>query len=354
MNTNTFGSSRAWGCFLFFLVAVLHCAGLVFGQERYKVTPGYAVEKGEKITTSPSTYYRAYSRAVAEKSPLVVGIEVDPPKGEWLTLRVKYEEPWNSEFYRNSIIICTPSDGTLWIEKILPSNATATDIRRVLRGPEVQRSAPFPERSSVDDEPLATGPWQEVIKGLKWYDKAKYVQVISISDGQDSNELYRLDQDWNLTNSYRPNPNRLFPWAVSGGMENLTGWRSRAAVLIPGKVRVRLERVEAGARRLLPMYRWSFPDGTVFADVLSNGDKVFEVRTRKKVDGEWKSRVAWRDLDAAPQGFHGAGKSCASCHEHAGAQQGYGIRVRGSDETFSWTPFKDGSFVLNRDEWPLE
>lgn len=294
-------------------------------------------------------YHAAYSSATKVGKPLVVGVGCAVPTStEWVSVSVR-----QLTGYRAPCVVIGSSDG-LWIATLLPG-ATAGNIRSVLRGQEVQRSVPFQDRASADDEALATGPWQAVVKGFKWYDKAKYGQRIAITNGQDSNKLYRIDQDdhWSGSPS-SPNPNRLFPWAVSGGMDKMTGWRSRAAVLIPGKVRVWQERVEAGASRLLPMYRWSFPDGTVFADVLSSGDKVFEVRTRTKVNGEWKNRVAWHDAGASPKDFHGAGKACASCHEHAGAQQGYGIRIRGSDETFSWTPFVDGSFTLNRDEWPLE
>jgi hypothetical protein len=173
---------------------------------------------------------------------------------------------------------------------------------------------------------------------MKFYQKARYVQRIAITNGRDSNNLFRIDQDDVGLNFHAVNPNRIFPWAVSGGMHNMSGWKSSTAVHLPSYPKVFTEYVEAGASRRLPKTGWSFPDGTVFADVLSTDRGVFEIRTRSKLDGNWRNKVAYRNPELAPHGYSGAGKACNECHDHAGSSKQYGVLIRGADETFSWAP----------------
>jgi len=173
---------------------------------------------------------------------------------------------------------------------------------------------------------------------MRFYRKARLVQRLSILNGRDHNELVDVGQDDTLFN--RVNPNRIFPWAVSGGMHDLTGWRSDVAVYLPGPVETFTRRVEAGARRALPRTSWAFPDGTVFADVLSTDKGVFEIRTRTKRDGNWSNKVAYRNAEHVPAGYTGARKACNECHDHAGENLHYGTAIRGDDETFSWSPLE--------------
>jgi hypothetical protein len=66
-----------------------------------------------------------------------------------------------------------------------------------------------------------------------------------------------------------------------------------------------------------------YPDGSRFDDVLSHEGIVFEHRMREKVNGRWRSKVIFSNVDARPNGYHGLKVTCASCHEEAGTG-GYG------------------------------
>lgn len=195
--------------------------------------------------------------------------------------------------------------------------------------------------------------WPDLPEGMKWYTKTRHSQYLSINNGLDSNDLYRLDQDDTLFG--RVNPNRVFPWAVSGGLHESSGWKSKAAVSIPEKAKVYVwtERVEAGARRPLPKYRWEWPKGTVFADVLSTDAGVFEVRTLTKTGDSWKARTEYKDPEKAPKGYTGPRKSCFDCHSEP-ITTNYGIQVRREDGIFSASPLVDGTLRLDTKNWPVE
>lgn len=176
--------------------------------------------------------------------------------------------------------------------------------------------------------------------GMVAYVPTRKSQRLTITNDVDTNLIYDKDQDDHFSNAPTViNPNRQTPWAVPGGLDGATGWESVIAVAMPGQPTVYNTRVEAGARHPLPKLRWTFPEGTVFADLLVKDGKPFELRTRRKVDGQWVSRVEYRDRDAAPVNYHGAGKACIECHQHAGSQLQYGIGLRGDDGCFSWAPW---------------
>jgi hypothetical protein len=219
----------------------------------------------------------------------------------------------------------------------------------------------------------AQGPWlsqqeQMVTKSIwpanvhmppsiRFYRPTNYTQRLAVTNGQETNHVYRLDQDDVWTNAPPAlNPNRLFPWAVPGGLHEVRGWGNRVGIAIPDgkKVQIWRERVEVPlSSRPLSKFRWSFPDGTVLADMLFTREAVFELRLREKVQGKWKSTVPFRDLDAAPKGYTGPGKRCAECHDQAGSQLQYGIGLRGSDGAFSPSPLVEGTLTPDRDNWPL-
>lgn len=192
----------------------------------------------------------------------------------------------------------------------------------------------------ADDWPTSFVPKPE---GMKRYAKTQYSQYLSITNGFDSVEMFRLSSDDNLFR--RVNPNRIFPIAVSGGLHDSNGWKSEGRIAIPKGQYVRVwgERVEAGVRRPLPRTAWQFPEGTIFADLLSTDKGLFELRTITKVNGGWKFRTAYKDWSKAPANYVGARKACNECHERAGEQPGYGISWRGSDGIFSWDPFVEGT-----------
>lgn len=144
--------------------------------------------------------------------------------------------------------------------------------------------------------------------------------------------------------------------ALSGGMERLHGWKSVKGLDIPGKVRVWEELTDVRAFASVPRWRWSFPNGTVAADVLFFDGKIFEVRTQRKTDEGWKTKV-YKDLAKAPEGYVGAGKACPSCHDQAGAITDvpgriYRHVVWGDDNRMSWRPFSDDNTLDRR--WPIQ
>lgn len=180
----------------------------------------------------------------------------------------------------------------------------------------------------------------ELPAGIVAYVPTRKSQRLTITNDVDTNLIYDRDQDDYFSNAPTViNPNRQTPWAVPGGLDNAQGWESVVGVVMPEPPTVFNSRVEAGARHPLPKLRWSFPDGTMFVDLLTKDGKPFELRTRRKVDGAWVSRVEFRDRSMSPVNYHGAGKACIECHQHAGSQLQYGIGLRGDDGAFSWAPW---------------
>ena len=181
-------------------------------------------------------------------------------------------------------------------------------------------------------------PW---IDGLAAYKPTQHTQRLAITDGAATNNWYRLDQDEAWTNE-RPenkvNPNRIFPWAVPGGLHYSTGWQSVRGIRLPSQIRVWNQRVPVANSSPLPKWCWEFPDGTAVVDLLAKDGKAFEVRVRQKANGQWTNHVVHADKEQRPRWFHGAGRDCQECHAHAGTSQQYGITVRGSDEVFSYNP----------------
>ena len=133
----------------------------------------------------------------------------------------------------------------------------------------------------------------------------------------------------------------------------------KPGVYLPGPVQVWQERTQTVAGGLLPKWRWRFPVGTVFVDVLTSDGKVFEVRQREKKSDGWASSTLYRSERYKPVGYKGPGKACAECHDKAGASLQYGITVRGDDGVFSWSPFVEGKIDVEesltlRTDWPIE
>ena len=198
----------------------------------------------------------------------------------------------------------------------------------------------------------------ELPAGLKFYKRAEWSQSLSITDNVDTLLPYHESKDDYYANTMRTdvNPNRLFPWRFSGGLHEAKGWKSSVAIALPkgAKISVWRERVEAGARHKLPKQSWSFPVGTIAVDILSVRDQVFEVRTREKTADGWEPAVAFRG-EVRPLGYNGRpGRSCASCHDKAGAQEGYGTRIRGNDTVFSAPILVPGSLEFDREHWPIK
>ena len=191
-------------------------------------------------------------------------------------------------------------------------------------------------------------------EGMRFYEKARHNQRAVILNGYDHTTAIPRDRDDVFANApTKPNPNRLFPWAVSGGMHAAEGWESRAAVALPrGKsIRYWTERIEAGASRPLPVVRWRFPDGTTFADVLLRDGKVFELRILEKTRRGWQGHVAYQaSKETWPKGYAGKpDRACMECHKHAGGWLDYGSLLRGGDSIFSFPVLQEGELKPRAD-----
>ena len=186
--------------------------------------------------------------------------------------------------------------------------------------------------------------------GLRFYARSEYSQRLTITNDRDTLRIVRQDTDDVFTNAPTVlNPNRISPWKVSGGMDKVRGFQSKTALAIPKGQAIRYwsERVEAGAAHPLPRASWSFPVGTVAADLLSHDGKLFEVRTLTKTAKGWHSEIVWGSGVKVP-GYTGPGRRCHECHDKVGSG-GYGVRVRGSDGLFSFWPFGGATFTPRMD-----
>ena len=196
-----------------------------------------------------------------------------------------------------------------------------------------------------------------LIPRMKWFRKTRYNQYLAINNSADFRTMFRLDQDQHFTNSAPfMNPNNQFPWVVSGGLHESTGWKSRGAVALPegGKVTVWQAPQEIGASRRQWKVRWAWPVGTTFADVLSTDKGVFEVRTLTKGKDGWEPDVAYKDMTKAPANYTGPRKNCVTCHSGEGYNGNYGPQLRLEDFIFSASPLKEGTDQLDHKAWPIE
>lgn len=134
-------------------------------------------------------------------------------------------------------------------------------------------------------------------------------------------------------------------WVVPGGMDGIDGWRSDLYKRLKSPTKITFGSIPV--RNNIPPpagfgWQWEkgwtrlYDDDTLFVDVLSHKDKVFEVRFAEKKDGVWDRRVAFRDINNRPPGYDGLkGKTCASCHEQSGLG-GYAVGlVPGGDGVIS-------------------
>lgn len=263
-----------------------------------------------------------------------------------------------SDGTKNAIIVSTDGRDGRWLK----SDATDSQIRQAAGLEQPMRAPPFAPSSSRQGLQTADGnpPWLSVGEqnrlmnlwpkskpglsdGMRFYKQTQKSQRIAITDERPSLRWYHVLQHDVYSNAPTDlNPNSVKPhWRVPGGLHNVEGWESYTAAYIPeGGVVETQGRPIVGAGRLLPGYVWSYPDGTIFSDLLVKDGKAFELRIRAKDGSQWDSYVAFRDKTAAPIGYHGVGKKCSECHDSGpGSSEQYGITVRGSDTVFSFNPF---------------
>lgn len=181
----------------------------------------------------------------------------------------------------------------------------------------------------------------EFPEGMKAYKPTELSQRIAITNNRESHAWYPKDKDDVWSNApVAVNPNRIFPWAVPGGLHKSVGWNHTTGIYLPSQPKVWSEKLPIKNGGKITGLKWEYPDGTVTADMLTHLGKVFELRVRSKVDGKWESSVVFRDKLVRPTYFVGAGKVCSECHDKAGSSLQYGIVLRGSDTVFSYLPRK--------------
>ena len=190
--------------------------------------------------------------------------------------------------------------------------------------------------------------WPVEKEGFRFYKRTNYSQRVAVTNNRPTIAMYRHDQDDYWTNSPPAfNPNRDFPWAMSGGMDKFEGWKSHPAIFFPwgGKLEMTKEGFSGGRVK----HVWTYPVGTKFADMLVHDGSCFELRVREKKEDGWHAMTVFRG-NRKPEGYTGPGKKCASCHDRAGEAIQYGITVRGSDTVFSFSPFIEGTQTPFKDK----
>lgn len=198
----------------------------------------------------------------------------------------------------------------VWVAT-LPVTATDSEIRRAA-GIEVGRLPSFFGLPTADGSVLATVPWPKSLQrpaGLVRYRPARYTQEIAVTNNRDR---------------ITPVPRNVLPekWSAPGGLLGLAGWRSELYRYVPygGEPFVANIPVWNGSNYQNNRgWQRTYPDGSLFADVLSNADtgKVFEVRFREKRNGEWDSFVAFTDRQQRPDGYvRVPNRKCADCHNN--------------------------------------
>lgn len=220
----------------------------------------------------------------------------------------------------------------------LRASATDTDIR-VAAGLEVRRMAtPFDkslrpgEVRTVDDDFTANGRLA-FLRDLVPYTTATQTQVSG--------------RRWSGVISAHSRDALELKWRVPGGMVNVHGWSS---VLLKSRgttPTVELVRQDENDHSSAITWGRTYPDGTVFADVLRNATgTVFEVRVAEKNLGRWDRYIAYRNTTARPFGYRLLrSNDCAECHNQAGVGAYAGAAIPGGDSVLS-----DPYDVLERGE----
>jgi hypothetical protein len=141
--------------------------------------------------------------------------------------------------------------------------------------------------------PKTTDPWFNALKPRLVFYTEREMPAAYQSDGFVHSVHYNIS-----ANRSEPfgNANREFPWGVPAGLNWTNNARTAKFVVFPQSgepIRWWTERL-AHDRRW--SYRWAYPVGTVFGEILTvtdpeGVDYTFEVRVRKKSDAGWRMDV---------------------------------------------------------------
>ncbi len=279
------------------------------------------------------------------------------------------------------VVVCKP-DGAGWMNhaRTLPEGATDAQIREAVTGEQVSLPAtPFGVRAALqiadasrwlsrEEQQRLRKLWPSKVafpEGFRFYEPTQYSQYLAVSDNVEVIIPFHRDQDQAFSND-RPalNPNRhVAEWTAPGGLVGVprSEWRSFTGVSFPaGSVVASFQgrvAVPTAPRGSLPKEQWEWPDGTIFGDMLVNAQgEVFELRMREKISADqWDSLTPYKNKLARPDGYTGAGKKCAECHDKPSPDgDQYFINLRKQDTAFSLSPLREGTVELDYANFPIE
>ena len=196
--------------------------------------------------------------------------------------------------------------------------------------------------------------WPASVKfpdGLRLYRPVEYTQRSVVLNSQPNLTPYHFTED----DGSIVNPNRQFPYVTPGGIHEASDWKSVFGILIPEGESISVwTDYYPQITNSRPVQRWSYPVGTVAADLLvrrSTGEP-FELRMLKKTEEGWRASVPWQ-ANNLPPGYQKSDRKCLTCHQDAGDATRYGLTVRGNDFLFSPPILTDGTVDLDRENWSI-
>ena len=149
----------------------------------------------------------------------------------------------------------------------------------------------------------------EMPRGMKFYSVTPAFQ--HVARGGSGQPTYLLCSANYPIMGNAPNVNLLSLWRSPGGLNASpkAQWRSAKAVFLPSKINVFRGSLTMPGAGELPVWRWTYPDGTIFADMLirvqADVEFPFELRIREKANGKWDDGTAYRpfaSVDDLPKG----------------------------------------------------
>lgn len=150
-----------------------------------------------------------------------------------------------------------------------------------------------------------------------WYDKRSLPGVY-----ESSGRLYAVGYNIAGNLDKTGTANNEHPWAHTGGLDNCgPDVNVKRMLWIPEKSKIKLRNIareiKGGQRNGLDysLIMGKFPEGTVSAEFMYEGLRMFEARTRTKTNGSWETNQF--EYGDKPKGYV-AVTSCVECHEDIG------------------------------------
>lgn len=157
-----------------------------------------------------------------------------------------------------------------------------------------------------------------------WYNDKNVPRVFLDDFARIYPATYKLD-----SRTKAGNPNNQAPWKTNGGLDNVRHTSQRLLWIPPGKKIKLRTRNRPVAFRTKKRFRWTggnYPNSSYVAEFMYSNGRLFEIRSRHKVQGKWEVDEQFTIGDH-PKGYK-AVDNCKDCHSDIGknAQQ---LRNRG-------------------------